>query len=299
MKTKVFISSTYGDLINFRKSIIEFFESVDLKLLGMENFGSRKSPPLETCLVEIEKCDIYVGIIAYRYGSVDKESLKSFTRLEYERALELNKEILIYLMHEKALTCPAYVDTGETAEKLKEFKELLLSNHTVTYFKEPEQLTSRIYQDVKTIIPKSKLKLIRPRRLKAKVTRFHVGNIGWIAFVGYLNGKPYEIFTGYADDEYFPIPKSIESGSIIQVKSENMIAYDYQYIDRYGYENTLGGLSHEFNRQAKKYCDIINTLLQQDTELSTVNDVIDKMEVYEFESPSDWKKGVKVALNKK
>jgi len=299
MKTKVFISSTFSDLEKYRTHIWEFFKSVDLKITGMENFGSNKRRAIETCLKEVEDCDIYVGIIGYRYGSIDEDSLKSFTQLEYEEAKRLNKEILIYLMHERALTFPVFVDTGESADRLKKFKETLLSEHTVSHFKESEELTLKIYNDVKKLIPKSKLKLVRQRSLKAKVTWFYVGSERWIAFIGYLNGKPYEIFTGFADEEMFPIPQDIETGRIIREIKKEELVYSFQFIDKYGYENVLGGLMHKFNRQVQKYSDIINTLLQEDTDSSLVNDVVDKMEIFEFTNSSDWKKGVKVALNKK
>jgi len=66
----------------------------------MEQFGARKSDPLTTCLTEVEPSDIYVGIIGMRYGSEDLKTGKSFSQLEYEKAIEQNKEILIYLIDE-------------------------------------------------------------------------------------------------------------------------------------------------------------------------------------------------------
>ena len=298
MKTKVFISSTYRDLKNFRRQIWDDFTDENIELLGMEKFGAGTSAPLETCLVEIDKCDIYVGVIGYMYGSVEEKTLKSFTQLEYEKALELKREILIYLMHEEALTFPKFVDTGDSALRLQTFKKDLLK-HTVYYFKEPDELSRRIYTDIKKLEPKFPLKFVRPRELKAKLTRFYIGKQFWLAFVGYLNGKPIEIWTGFDDEEMFPIPKSIEKGHIIQVRIDEAYRYDFVYIDMYGFENTLGGLSHQFHRDTVKYCNIITAMLRKKTDMSVVNDVIDNMDIEDFENATDWKTGVKKALNKK
>jgi len=298
MKTKVFISSTFADLQDYRLSIWKVLKTEKIEVLGMEKFGARKTAPLETCLVEVEKCDIYVGIIAFRHGSIENETQKSYTQLEYERAIELGKEIAIYFMEETALIQPRYVDKGESAIQLNKFKAVLRRNHTIDWFKEPEKLTEKIYTKITEIAPKLPNKFIRPKRLSARLTRFYVDGNNWIAFVGYLNGKPIEIFTGYADEEMFPIPHDLEYGDIIQVRDGNRFRYDFQYFDKYDYENTFGGLSHTFNKQTKRYCKMIHKLLVKNTELTIVNELIDDMDIDDFESPDEWKKGVEIALNK-
>ncbi len=98
MKKNVFISSTYMDLKDYREAVWKLLESYNVNVLGMEKFGARKETPLETCLNEVERADIYIGIIATRFGSLEAESNKSYTQLEYEKALEQKKEILIYLI---------------------------------------------------------------------------------------------------------------------------------------------------------------------------------------------------------
>lgn len=64
----------------------------------MESFGARSSKPLDTCLKELAECDIYIGIISMRYGSIDTDSEKSLTQLEYERAKDLGLDIYIYIL---------------------------------------------------------------------------------------------------------------------------------------------------------------------------------------------------------
>ncbi len=102
MKKTVFISSTFEDLKSHRRKVWDLLEKYDVNVRGMEQFGARKESPLITCLSEVEQSDIFVAIIGYRLGSVDGASGKSYTQREYERAYELNKEVMIYLVDEKA-----------------------------------------------------------------------------------------------------------------------------------------------------------------------------------------------------
>jgi ribonucleoside-diphosphate reductase alpha chain len=77
------------------------------------------------------------------------------------------------------------------------------------------------------------------------------------------DGRPYEIFTGIADEEMFPIPKTISKGYIIKNRDENGISrYDFQYTDKYGYKNTLGGLSHMFEKEYWNYAKLISSVLR-------------------------------------
>lgn len=102
MRKKIFISSTYVDLIPHRELIYQLLQTFDVELLGMEGFGARKTSPLETCIEELEACDIYIGVISLRYGSIDLISGKSYTQIEYEKAKELGKDICIYLLDESS-----------------------------------------------------------------------------------------------------------------------------------------------------------------------------------------------------
>lgn len=301
MKPKIFISSTYHDLIPYRKELWEVLagEDLNLEILGMEKFGARSTTALETCLREVSIADVYIGIIAYRYGSIDKESNKSYTQLEYERALDCKKEILIYIMDENTSIQPKYVDLSTKGNKLLTLKKLLRKNHTVDTFLDPSDLAKKVYDKLKLTIPKLPRKFIRPHILKCKIHRFSVDNENWIAFVGFLDNFPIEIFIGLSDNEMFPIPTIIEEGKIVKVINEsNEIRYDFVYIDNYGYKNTLGGLNHVFNKQMTHYINIITTLLMNFTPLSTIYESINNMTIDDFDNPEDWKKGVKEALKK-
>src|SRR5450830_245397 len=145
MKRTVFISSTFVDLKEHRKKMWEILTTYEVNIRGMERFGARKEAPLQTCLVEVEQSDIFVGVISYRLGTVDSLSLKSFVQLEYEKALELDKEILIYLIDDiNGKVSPTYVDFGENHDKLESFKSILKERHTIDTFIDETDLGEKL-----------------------------------------------------------------------------------------------------------------------------------------------------------
>jgi hypothetical protein len=153
MKRTVFIASTYQDLASHRNKVWDLLEEFEVNVRGMEEFGARTEAPLDTCLAEVEQADIFVGIIAFRLGSVHEGSGKSFTQLEYERAHELSKEILIYLMDEEhARVAPKFVDHGFTYEKLESFKRILQERHTVDTFVSEDDLVEKLRRDFRRLL---------------------------------------------------------------------------------------------------------------------------------------------------
>ena len=127
--------------------------------------------------------------------------------------------------------------------------------------------------------------------LKAKVVHFNNEGVQWIAFIGIKNNKPFEIFSGPSDMELFPIPKSIKDGEIIKVKSEESTRYDFRYTDKYGYVNTLGGLSRMFNKEYWNYARLISGMFRNQVELDSIISIIDSMHS-DSESLHSWKNGV-------
>jgi hypothetical protein len=153
MNRSVFISSTYEDLMDYRRKAWETLRTFAADVRGMEEFGARKEAPLETCLAEVDQCDVFVGIVAFRLGSVDDESGKSFTQREYERAYDLNKELRIYLMDENVAVVPArFVDRDERHLKLDDFKRLLRDRHTVATFGSPDDLAKKLENDLRQLL---------------------------------------------------------------------------------------------------------------------------------------------------
>lgn len=138
----------------------------------------------------------------------------------------------------------------------------------------------------------------RPRVLDADIIRFNNNDEKWIAFVGLKDGLPYEIFTGLADNEIFPIPDSIVKGKIVKTKDEDgKNRYDFQYTDKYGYKNTLGGLSHMFKPEFWNYAKLISGVLRHGMPIPYVVNLIKSLRL---DSPSinSWKNGVERALKR-
>ena len=139
---------------------------------------------------------------------------------------------------------------------------------------------------------------LRPKVLDADVIRFQNNEEKWIAFVGLKDGVPYEIFTGLQDDEMFPIPKSIVKGKIIKNKDDaGNTRYDFQYTDKYGYKNTLGGLSHMFKPEFWNYARLISGVLRYGMPARDVVELVSSMKL-DSESINTWKNGVERSLKR-
>jgi ribonucleoside-diphosphate reductase alpha chain len=135
----------------------------------------------------------------------------------------------------------------------------------------------------------------RPKRLDAKLVRFQNNKEKWIAVVGLLNGRPYEIFTGKTED-VFNMPAAVEYGWVIKNKREdNSTQYDFQYEDKEGYKVTMGGLSRSFDKEFWNYAKLISGVLRHGMPLHYVVDLIGKMNLYD-ENINTWKSGVVRAL---
>lgn len=137
---------------------------------------------------------------------------------------------------------------------------------------------------------------IRPEVLPAKVMHFKNNNEQWVAFIGEKDGRPFEIFTGPADMELFPIPKFVQSGEIIKVKVPGKeTRYDFRYIDSYGYQNTLGGLSRCFDKEYWNYARLVSGMLRQQVKIASIVEIVDGMHT-NSESLHSWKNGIIRAL---
>jgi len=138
----------------------------------------------------------------------------------------------------------------------------------------------------------------RPKELSCDVVRFQNNKEKWIAFVGLLNGKPYEIFTGLADDEGIPLPKNITNGTIIENFNENNEKrYDFQFVNKYGYKTTIEGLSYKFNPEFWNYAKLISGVLRYGMPIEQVIKLVSSLQL-NSDSINSWQDGVKRALKK-
>ncbi len=138
----------------------------------------------------------------------------------------------------------------------------------------------------------------RPTSLEADVVRFKNGSEDWIAFVGLSNGRPYEIFTGKIEEDAMFIPRKITKGFIIKVKEpDGSKRYDFQYVDRYGYTNTVGGISRLFDEEFWNYAKLISGVLRHGMPIVDVVALIESLHL-DSETINTWKNGVERALKK-
>jgi ribonucleoside-diphosphate reductase alpha chain len=137
----------------------------------------------------------------------------------------------------------------------------------------------------------------RPEKIEAEIIRFMNQDEKWIAFVGLINGKPYEIFTGKCEDA-FVVPDWVNSGFILRVNLENNLKrYDFQYLDKENYRVTIEGLSRSFNKEYWNYAKLISGVLRHGMPIPKVVDLVRNLNLYN-DSINTWKNGIERALRK-
>jgi ribonucleoside-diphosphate reductase alpha chain len=141
--------------------------------------------------------------------------------------------------------------------------------------------------------------LKRPVELEADVVRFQNNKEKWIAFIGLIDNRPYEIFTGIADDEEgIFCPKSVTKGKIIKAVNENgEKRYDFQFINKRGFKTTIEGLSEKFNPEFWNYAKLISGVLRYGMPIEQVLKLVASLEL-DNKSINTWKMGVERALKK-
>jgi ribonucleoside-diphosphate reductase alpha chain len=139
----------------------------------------------------------------------------------------------------------------------------------------------------------------RPQILQADVVRFQNSKDKWIAFIGVLKGRPYEIFTGLVDDEDgILIPRWVSEGFIIKNKNDDGSSrYDFQYKNTRGYKTTIEGLSHKFNPEYWNYAKLISSTLRHGMPIDKAVELVTSLQL-DGESINTWKNGVARALKR-
>jgi hypothetical protein len=141
---KVFLSSTYIDLIYYRKAAIEALERLDQQIVRMEVFGARPEEPYNACLFEIESCDLFVGIYAHRYGYIPSGFSCSITEEEFNHAKKLGKPIFCFFVDEDYPWLPPMIEEQPGKTKLQSFKARIGSEIVRDIFTTPEDLAVKV-----------------------------------------------------------------------------------------------------------------------------------------------------------
>lgn len=139
----------------------------------------------------------------------------------------------------------------------------------------------------------------RPTELDADVVRFQNAKDKWVAFIGVVDGRPYEIFTGLSDDEDgILLPRSVQSGKIIKnINPDGSKRYDFQYTNKHGYRTTIEGLSYKFNPVFWNYAKLISGVLRHGMPIHKVVDLVTSLQ-FDNDTINSWKAGVARALKK-
>ncbi len=137
----------------------------------------------------------------------------------------------------------------------------------------------------------------RPKKIEAEIVRFHNESEKWLAVVGLIDNKPYEIFTGKMEDS-FNLPNWLDKGWVIKNRDEFGDArYDFQYVDKEGYKTTIEGLSRSFDKEFWNYAKLISGILRHGMPMPYVVDLIQNLNMYD-DHINTWKNGVARALKR-
>ena len=140
---KIYVSSTYNDLKDHRKAIYHTLRQMRHDVIAMEDYVATDQRPLEKCLADVANCDLYIGIIAWRYGHVpakDNPERNSITEIEFRHALQAHKPCLIFLLAEDYPWPPLQVEKGEGGERLQALRAELSEAYTASFFRSEEDL---------------------------------------------------------------------------------------------------------------------------------------------------------------
>jgi ribonucleoside-diphosphate reductase alpha chain len=163
---------------------------------------------------------------------------------------------------------------------------------------EEKPATDEAKPDLKCFCVDPAATISRPKELDCDVVTFQNKKEKWIAFVGLLNNRPYEIFTGVADDEFgIMLPKWVDKGKIIKEQSpDGKNRYDFQFANHYGYKTTIEGLSHKFDKEYWNYAKLISGVLRYGMPIDQVVKLISGLQL--DDTITAWKAGVLRALKK-
>jgi len=138
----------------------------------------------------------------------------------------------------------------------------------------------------------------RPKAIDAHIVRFYNNKEKWIAFVGLIDGNPYEIFTGIDEPDYLPIPKSVTDGYILKERDEEgKSRYDFQYTNKAGMKIKIEGLSYKFNPEYWNYAKLISGVLRHGMAIKHAVNLISSLHL-NSETMNTWKNGVERALKR-
>lgn len=149
MSHRVFLSSTFTDLAEYRRTVQVAIRQLGAVDVSMEHFGARDQRPVDECLRLVrQESDLFVGIYAHKYGYVPDGADVSISEMEYKAASEASLPRFIYIVDDNQPWLPAHIDSGTSRERLQSFKDALLKRHICQTFGGQDQLATKVVADV-------------------------------------------------------------------------------------------------------------------------------------------------------
>ena len=137
---RVYVSSTYRDLVKHREHVRLALQRLHVDDVAMEASVAEEDRSVDTCLADVRSCDLYIGIVAWRYGHVPPGHDRSITDLEYRAAGEAGVDRLIFLLDEATPWPPPFIERGRAGSRLRRFRKELSERHTCGVFTTPDEL---------------------------------------------------------------------------------------------------------------------------------------------------------------
>jgi hypothetical protein len=190
---KVFLSSTYLDLIEHRKAVVNALRMMGEDVEHMEIFGARDEEPTKASLEELDNCDVLVGVYAYRYGTVPRGMKTSVTEQEYLHAVSKNLPILIFVVDENHPWPPRSMD--KNLEKIDQFKSRAKEEHAPEYFTTPDNLAQKVVSSIGRLAKKLTPKPIIEPTLSTPTFEHSKPTGNTLPRLGYFVGREKELKT--------------------------------------------------------------------------------------------------------
>lgn len=252
-KYQVFISSTYADLIEERKKILDVLLMADCIPAGMEAFVAADTEQFEVIKKVIDLCDYYVLIIGKRYGSIHPETGKSYTEMEYDYAIEHNIPVLVFAIDESVEVEQAKQETdADKILKLQNFRAKAMTNRLVSIWKTLEELTGQLA----IAIMKAKIEIKRP---------------GWQRAVDFDEATlRREIMELRQENEKVSIELKEAKKELVSLTTQTDVAFENQEIEIKYHYRTKYGLEHScVKTNLVKIFEIVSTQMMDVAILET------------------------------
>lgn len=215
--------------------------------------------------------------------------------IDWKKRIKIQSVVQQYVTHSISSTINLPQETSEAVISniyLQAWKEGLKG---ITVYRDGSRMGVLVSMDSPEQVKFKQTKApVRPKQLVAKVIRFQNFHEHWLAFVGVMDGKPYEVFTGRSEDS-FALPNWVQEGWISKNSDDrNTNRYDFRYVDRQGYNVTIEGLSRSFDKEYWNYAKLISGILRHGMPIEDVVHLIDNMNLEDH--INTWKNGVSRAL---